>query len=349
MLERGYEPICSNSYSYRSQDGDAIIDVKQTARGARDLHAGLMQLSLAIARNPAIRRAFLVVLNHGMSADRITREWRDGQSALRADISDRLGLVAIGRGGLTVIPDTKELADLGESIRRAAGVVGSRSRRPEIHFTILKILVLRWLLGSGPVSSTELGHLAGCSFPTVAKSLRRLEAHLIRHSNRSVELKSFPRAPWDELLAMSNRVRKPVRFFDESGDAPDPAKLLERLNRLRPRQVAVGGVFAARYWDPEFDLHGVPRLDLSVHAKGGNPDLAFISKLDPALRAAPESGHPAVLVVHAVHRAEDLFFTEALAQLPWADPVETLLDLHELRLVRQADELVSRLLKRSRK
>ena len=68
-----------------------------------------------------------------------------------------------------------------------------------------------------------------------------------------------------------------------------------------------------------------------------------MKRLDPALVPAP-SGTPPVLVLHTIPRAQSLFTQDGL---PWADPVEVLLDLHELRLLAQAEEMI-RFLRSSR-
>jgi hypothetical protein len=110
--------------------------------------------------------------------------------------------------------------------------------------------------------------------------------------------------------------------------------LFSRLQRLHLEGVAIAGVLGARRRHPGLDLIGTPRLDLTLHVRTRQPDLGFIRQLDPALRPArPEE--PARLVIHLLrypHR-----FSESDADgLLWADPVECLLDLHEMRLESQA-------------
>jgi hypothetical protein len=51
----------------------------------------------------------------------------------------------------------------------------------------------------------------------------------------------------------------------------------------------------------------------------------------------------AIVVLHLVQRADPLFEPDPKGGLPYADPVETLLDLHELRLANQADQMIERL------
>jgi hypothetical protein len=111
---------------------------------------------------------------------------------------------------------------------------------------------------------------------------------------------------------------------------------------MTPKGVALGGVMAGRHWNADFDLHGTPRLDLVVHSPRNPPDLTFLSRLDPALRQTQSESSPVVLAIHVLQRAEALFEYEPGFELPWADPVETTLDLYELRLSAQANELLAR-------
>ena len=64
-------------------------------------------------------------------------------------------------------------------------------------------------------------------------------------------------------------------------------------------------------------------------------DLSFVERLDPALEKAARPDESSSLVIHCIRRAESLF-QPGDHGVPWADPVECLLDLHEARLESQA-------------
>jgi hypothetical protein len=123
--------------------------------------------------------------------------------------------------------------------------------------------------------------------------------------------------------------------------------LLARLRRHPPPGVslALGGVAAARHWDPAFDLHGTPRIDVVLHAEQSqHVDLDFVKRLDPALR--PLGGDvrgSVVLVVHPIRRRKALFAPKSGETLPFADPVETILHLNDLGLTAQAGDLAARM------
>jgi hypothetical protein len=111
----------------------------------------------------------------------------------------------------------------------------------------------------------------------------------------------------------------------------------------RPSGVALGGVVDARYHDPYFDLNGLPRVDAVMTEP---IDLNWHRSIDPALRQASRKEAEPVLVVRRTTRAEPAFVERGEHELPVVDAAETLLDLYELRLDRQAGDLVRTLRRR---
>jgi hypothetical protein len=212
-------------------------------------------------------------------------------------------------------------------------------------YEVLKVLLSRWLQRQGPIAIGELAEQAGCSYPTVRKALAKqsIRSAIRTTSNRAVELKAFPRDSWRELLALSNTQRNCFRFRDRSGEKPTVQSLLKRLEKAKPPHLALSGVLAARHWHPNFDLHGTPRLDLVYHAPRGKVDLDFVRKLDPALTRVDDPLESAILVVHPLIRETPLFALPTDHGIPWADPVETALDLCDLSLTTQANQLLTHL------
>ena len=114
---------------------------------------------------------------------------------------------------------------------------------------------------------------------------------------------------------------------------------MHRLRRLSRADIGISGTAAASHWDRDFGLLGDPRLDLCVHCPEGLLDLGFVHRLDAALGQTEEPGEPAILVVHTLRRAVALFEMDSRETL-WADPVECLLDLHEMRLEPQVRQFL---------
>lgn len=335
----GTAEITLDNPDFVDLDGGLFVEVKDSQGGARDLRAGVAQLALRALEYPNAK-GVLLILRTRMSEAGIRAEWERLQAVLASGIAARLGLVVVLDQGVMVVPDDPALRRIVEAVAKVGTV--ARRARVDRSFEVMRVLIESWLLGRGRIAIGELQRQTGLSHPTVSKGLAALGDTLERKSDRSVMLRSLPREQWSQLLALATTVRQTTAFVDESGRGGDPQRLLDRLSRVRPAGVAVGGVIAARHWHPALDLHGLPRLDVSVYAPAGQMDTGFVERLDPALVPAP-AGVPSLLVVHAVPRAESLFANRDEGGLPIADPVEVLLDLHELRLVEQAEALLRHL------
>lgn len=277
--------------------------------------------------------------------DRLREEWHGIEVLFRPEIMERITLVIRREDA----PD-HVLGPLSDVERNCIGPVSERARqrvlrpmrRPsEAFFDILRVLLVHWFRKSGPLTSKELAEETGFSYPTIANALERLESRLNRHSDRRIELSTFPQDAWFKLVAQADKARASQGFTDPSGRPRSPEVLLERLRDLGREDIAVAGVPGARHYLPGLDLIGTPRLDLVVHARrmSGPPD--FLRRLDPALKPAVR-GEPCQVVVHTLFRPES-FFSRPEDGIRWADEVECLLDLHEMRLESQALEFVERL------
>lgn len=364
-------------------DGGFVVSVKASSgRGLRDVRAGVMQLAMVLGRRPKARGCFVwrVPRLPGLES-----EWAQMHSVLRPHIGRRLALVAVATTAdpssrafaSEVSPETTAILEaLQPRGGPAAASDGAWARalrdtpREPRWIAIAKVLMVRALLGQGPIARGALCEQAGCTLPTLAKALEGMGPRIQRRANRSVGFAEFPRQLFHEVATLSSSsaaqpgVRTRLHYVDRSGQAPDPAALARRLAKLRPPHVAFGGVVGARHWDPSFDLHGTPRLDLVLHipqddaVDAGVVELDFMRRLDPALALVRHGSEGATtdeadgvalravapaVVIHAVRRPVDLFEPDPRGGLPWADPVEVLLDLHELRLVEQSEALIAHL------
>lgn len=345
--ELGYRPARDRASDFARDNGSFVIEVLEGPRTAvRDLRARLLPLAASIADDPRIERACLLLVVDRLTRRRLSEEWDGLMAVLRPELARRLAIVAVGEDFELCLPDDSaelvELAEIGRGLLDPS--VPPRLPRMTKSLEVLKVLLVRWLLGQGPIARGELGKQAGCSYPTVAKAVERFGGVIRERSDRSVELTSFPREAWHELLALSPTHRARLAYSDLTGRRADPEGLLRRLRKLKPPQVALGGVAAAHHWDPHFDLRGMPRLDLSLATEAGM-DLGFLRGLAPGLGPLEGDGAP-VLVVHPLQRPKALFAPGG--ELPIADPVETLLDLSELRLSDQSEALIERLERQAR-
>jgi hypothetical protein len=322
---------------------DAIFEVLVETKDARGLRTALMELA-RIANADKVRRVLLLLEEPTITESRLHEEWKGAASVLRPELFARLSVAIRQLGkwtGIPVPPAPSELSVLDEILRHELSRrPASASRSSEAHQEILRILVHQWLLGKGPIAVNSLMKISGTSHPTVSRSLERFDHYLKRHSDRSVELRSFPSEEWARLLAVCDEVRGTVRFADRSGQARSPESLLRRMRQLQRQDIAVGGVLGAKHYQPSLDLVGNPRLDLSIHSGRKTADLSFVERLDPGLERTARRDESPTLVIHTIRRAESLF-QPGEDGLSWADPVECLLDLQEARLESQALEFLN--------
>jgi len=317
-----------------------IFEVKTGLRSVDGLRAAVLMVAQELEPDPATR-GYLILSDPGISMDRLKREWHEVLRVLQVPLAGRLTLIVFKDGhaeGLPELPSDAVMEEVNEIVA-AEESAGTRQRRPDSFFIVLKLLVNRWVTDGEPVTTSWLMEAAGCSYPTVAAALKRLGRAVSRGSDRRVALNRFPTQEWTQLVLAADRLRGTVRFADRSGQPRSPEDLYRRLNQMQRSDIAVGGVLGARHWCPALDLHGTPRLDLSVHRHGGRLDLGFVSKLDPGLIRTEDPQEPALLAVHVVYRADPMF-EKRQAHPPCADPVECLLDLHELHLEAQAKEFL---------
>jgi hypothetical protein len=311
-------------------------------QGRRDLVAALVQLADWQRQQPEDERTLWTSVPK-MTRTRVAQEWTRFRQVIRPEIADHLGLVVLAKDG----PWTAlSLEDADKAAEEARALLPTfkppqQAERTEWSaptpkfFSVWKVLLRAWLKNEGPLTAIEIGARSDSSSPTVAAALSRLRRRdeIPNVRNQPVELVAFPRATLREILALSDSLRRPHRYVDASGRPPDPERLLKSILEHRPHGVSIGGVAAARHYYPRFDLNGLPRLDLVTTPDAG---VDWLRKLDPALRPTNDPARSPVLVVHPTDRLVDASEESS----PWADPVETLLDLHELRLGDQAEDFV---------
>ncbi len=316
---------------------------------ARSVRTALLELAYALAEAPEAGAGELILVDAPITYKRVKREWEQAQAVLRPEVAERLQVWAV-RG-----PAAERLNGAAETKVRArvlaAATAERRTGRGRAHrdaeFAVFKILLNHWFAGEPPITTDALARRAGFSYPSVAKVLRKWGTILTRTSDRRLSFSGFPRAEFERVRALSDRARATARFIERGrGAGRSPEAQRARLEKLRPAGVALGGAAGALHLCPELDLTAAPRLDLSVHAPNGRMDASFVAELDPGLAPAADAQAPAVLVLHAVPHADPLFEAAPGRQLPWADPVECLLDLHEAKLEAQAAQLLAFLCER---
>jgi hypothetical protein len=349
LLGKYFAPVeyaKDEGYDFRMLDGRYVIELKFALVSSRDLYESVLRLVFALGEHPEIERGVLVANCSKMGRERLLFEWERIQKSLVPEVGKRLGLVAIAADGDVVVPDEprqRQLLSIAlETFPREETFPESKraaERWSAKTFEVFKVLVTAWLRSEGLLPIWGIIKRSGCSHPTVRIVINLLERRkeLIRGSDRSAGLAHLPRESLREVLVLADELRLTTRFVDGSGRRPDPIGLIRRLNEKKPEGVAFGGVAAARHYQPEFDLNGLPRIDLTIE---GDRSLDWLAKVDPALKPVESSEQVPLLVVHRLLRPLAQFDEGTAGGLPFADPAEVLLDLYDLRLTEQAEEFV---------
>lgn len=318
--------------------GKTVFVYKDRIRDLRELQSALLMLARIMA-DLSDHSGILILDETKISKRRLTDEWENLQKIFQPSILSRLGIIVFYSGSLI-----EEFGNIRREESEALSVIQEKlseklnknhHRKPDAIFEILRVLLIHWFRGSEPLQVNKLGQLSGYSYPPVAASLKQLEYWLLRHSDRSVELKSFPRDHWFKLLAAADNIRATRGYHARRPRSVED--LIKRLKEEPEKDVAFGGIIGARHYLPGIDLVGIHRLDLSVHDWSPQKIDKIVQRLDPGLKKA-EPGIIPQVVVHSIYRPESLFTNSD--NLPIADEVECLLDLHEARLESQALELL---------
>jgi len=322
--------------------GNSFFEVLIEPRDLRRLRASLMNVARIVAGKGG-RRGLLILDEPTITEDRLSLEWEALQSFVRPEVLDHLAMI-IHRDSQDIIFGKllpAEAENLEEVIQHERQQSFKKTRRPtEAFFDILRVLLIHWVRKSGPLTSKELSKETGFTYPTIANALEKLDPYLRRHSDRRVEISSFPRDAWFKLVAQSENVRETRAYAAHSIKPRSPEALLARLRELGRSDIAIGGIVGARHYLPGLDLAGTPRLDLIMHSKRPGGEKEILRRLDPALKPA-ERGEPPQVVIHSIYRPVS-FFEKDGKEMPYADEIECLLDLHEARLESQALEFLDK-------
>lgn len=307
-----------------------IFEYKTRVNDLRLLQVTILQLAkflFELKDNTAV----LIIDETKISKSRLSNEWRSLGNLIQPSVFSRMRMVVFASRSLTEkfgeLSDKEMEASFEIQGNLSENPVTKRNPKKDAFYEILWILLVFKFRNYGPLQINRLCQISGFSYPSVATALQKLEDKLVRSSDRSVELKSFPESAWFKFLSNSDEKRSAYRFW---AYRPRPVEdLMDRLAERTENDFALGGIVGTRHYFPGIDLIGVHRLDISVVNWSFNKIEALIYKLDPGLKKT-DAGTVPQIVVHNLARPESLFVTGGRFNI--ADEVECLLDLHEARL-----------------
>jgi hypothetical protein len=288
-----------------AQTATAVVEIKRGLSAVRSFRDVLVQLLALLVAHPN-KTGYLLLTDPRVSDLCLQQEMNGLKAAMRSDIACRLHLIVGKEGAIANMPDGLPEADraLLEQCVNARASTSSQIAlpRPDPKGEVFLVILHRWFLGQGPMTSRWLQDTVGCNYRTVSAAIGRLGPEIARHSDRRIELQRFPEEAWRRFQATAHQTRATMLYADTSNQPRSPESLVQRLGRLGREDVAVGGVIGARRHWPDLDIVGTPRLDLCVHAPGKHVDLDFVQQLDPALERTRDTHRPARLALHFIRR-----------------------------------------------
>ncbi|MBE0646911.1 MAG: hypothetical protein IH596_03915 [Bacteroidales bacterium] len=338
-------------YNIRIEDSlkthvDALLDktifeYKYRVRDLRMLNTTVINL-VRILSELLDHTCVLILDETSISRSRLSLEWQTLTKLFKPSIFSRLRMIVFCEGETTESfgefsnYEKEVMFEIKDTLSRDHVVKGNRKR--DAFYEILWILLVYWFRRSGALQVNQLCQISGFSYPAVASALDKLGDKLTRHSDRSVELKSFPKSDWLKLLTMNDDIKESHGFW---ALRPKPVENLKNRLLENPHgDIAFGGIIGARHYLPGIDLVGIHRLDISVHNWNTREIDMLRKKLDPGLKKI-EPGKMPQVVIHNLHRPDTLYLKGEEVNI--ADEVECLLNLHEARLDRQYNEFLEHL------
>lgn len=324
--------------------GNYLVQAQRTD-SVRDLRSVLLEAAYSLQeQNDPHTQYVCVLLASRASSMRLSVEWNRFSSVVDPNLVRRIHLLNLQKGIEFESPslDKKFLKWVRDW---ALQQLSKETPRGVTQRTVFAHLVRSWLNGVEPETVKALQEATLLSYPTVAKVLDELEAQgfLLRTSDRRVGLNKFPWSEWRRWAVAGASKRATLRFIDPTGLPVSPERMAKRLNATAHPHLAVSGILGAKHYYPELDIRGDIRLDLVALRNMDAFDVDIIKELDPALELTDQLNAKPALVIHfPENRRDDYFDRDGTTN--WADPLDCLSDLYELRLDAQAEEMVNHLI-----
>lgn len=323
-----------NSWEQEFNGELVAIHVAKNVSTARDLRARLVDAAYALPEMRA-RRLLILLFNGLLSRSRLEQEITRFRSIVRPEIGQAIDAMLmtdlddLQRLGL----DGEEHAALRQYVQSALG----RKPRFATKEAVVGMLLHRWIERDEPARISAIAAAAGASLPTVYGALESIRPECIMRANGTqIGISRFWLEDWVKWLDSAAGGPK-ARFVDRSGSPRSAEKLSRRLFELGRKDLAVGGVLAARHILPGLDIVSAPHLDILVHGDA-HSDLSFVQQLDPGLVRDDSAADRAHVVVHFINRPVSLFREEGDAV--WGDILDCMANLWSAGMTDQVEEII---------
>lgn len=329
-----------------AQSENCIVQVLHS-NSIRDIRSTLLEAIYFLRGqgNPLLQ-AVCVLLGSKVSTKRLATELALFKAVVEPGLAQRIHLASVQKGHELELPALSQ--DVAQWVRDS--VLQQAVKEPPRGISqrsVFAHLVRSWLSQGSPQTVKAIQQATLLSYPTVAKVLDDLDAQgaLLRTSDRRVGLNKFPWSEWKRWAISGANKQVTLRFVDPTGLPVSPDRMVRRLQAEAYPHVAVSGILGAKHYFPELDIRGDVRLDLVALGSVEAFKTAVVKELDPALELTDQTNVKAALVVHFPEPRRDDYF-ERGGETNWADPIDCLSDLYELRLDAQAEEMIHELIHR---
>jgi DNA-binding transcriptional ArsR family regulator len=281
----------------RNSRSPTVTTISVKAPGSlREIRAAAVQAAQLVAE-PG-RRVVIEVSEPRVAERTIRSDWETTRALLRPHIAREIILTFVQREGSSVQSESLPLP------------------RPNFRFEVLRALINAASQGSPAVPVGGLQSYVGGSQSALRPALAALEAAGLVEvcSNRSRRLAGNLGQLTPEALSRLDIGPPILRFRLARGASTSLDRLAARAELLVSRggpfwvRLAVSGVLGAKVYQPDFDLRGIPRLDLAFHAGGNAPPFSVdaMRLLDDGLEVEPNplaDAPVAVMVFHGAPKA----------------------------------------------
>lgn len=329
-----------------AQSGNYVVQALRSD-SIRDIRSTLLEAVYFLREqgNPLLQ-AVCVLLGSKVSPKRLAAELELFKAAVDPSLAKRIHLANMQKGCELELPDLSR--DVARWVQGSVlQQVAKESPRGVSQRSVFVHLVRSWLKLEPPQTVKAIQEATLLSYPTVAKVLDGLDAQgvLLRTSDRRVGLNMFPWSEWKRWAVSGASKQVTLRFVDPTGLPVSPERMVKRLRADAFPQVAVSGILGAKHYFPELDIRGDIRLDLVALGSVEAFNTDVVTELDPALELTDQTNVKPALVVHFPEARRDDNFERA-GETNWADPIDCLSDLYDLRLDAQAEEMIHELIHR---
>jgi hypothetical protein len=174
--------------------GHLIFEIKNNVKDIRMFQSSLIRLSSILTDLPN-HTGILILDETKLSGPRLKEEWDNFARFAQPNIFSRLKLVVLSKYEVyEKIGDlSKDETDLVLEIHEKYNqkYLYKNVRKPDAFFEILRILIIQWFRGKGPLQVNKICQLSGYSYPAVSSALENKPRDIEYFNNKILNKTNF--------------------------------------------------------------------------------------------------------------------------------------------------------------